>query len=401
MRRSGTCRDSHGSGRGRDQRGRVLPVSTAILFIPRLPEDTNEVRRCSTRSGLVFVGHRHSGTGAPRAVGVVRQLAALCSDVAPTCMPSQARAASSEVLGDLQAIDLAIWDGRHPRPPHDPVLPRARCDARLTVAAALGDLERVRQTLDANPARIRETRPSGRRPLSAAVEAGHDAIARLLLERGVDPNWGEPGAPKGRSLQVAAGAGKRELVELLLAHGADPSSTVDSSPIGFRGGQPGFAGFSWLAAERRPTTRLVVTIRSRARGERSTSRRVSALSRGRREGKKGSAPTPFTAGLRVPSVLPLSDLPPTHATAPDVVAHDARLDELATQTLLHHIVATPVSDGFCRGRRRCPESRHPLAAADISRGTRNTARRRRGAARTNAVEMWVFSRRGPRRPFRR
>jgi ankyrin repeat protein len=99
----------------------------------------------------------------------------------------------------------------------------------LTVAAALGDIDRVRRILDAEPGRIRETRPSGRRPLSAAIEAGHDAVARLLVERGADPNWGEPTAPKGRALHSAAAAGKRDLVELLLAHGADPNSDVDSS----------------------------------------------------------------------------------------------------------------------------------------------------------------------------
>lgn len=90
--------------------------------------------------------------------------------------------------------------------------------------AALGDLERVRQMLDAQPDRIRETRPSGRRPLSAAIEKGHYDIARLLLERGADPNWDEPDAPKGRALHAAARACELWLVELLLAHGADPNS---------------------------------------------------------------------------------------------------------------------------------------------------------------------------------
>jgi ankyrin repeat protein len=83
--------------------------------------------------------------------------------------------------------------------------------------------------LDAEPRRIAEKRPSGRRPLSAAVQFGHDEIVRLLLERGADPTWEESTAPRGLSLHDAARAGKRALVELLLAHGADPNSTVDSS----------------------------------------------------------------------------------------------------------------------------------------------------------------------------
>src|SRR4029077_12343821 len=94
---------------------------------------------------------------------------------------------------------------------------------------ALGDVEAVRHMLDAEPARIVETRPSGRRPLSAAVHFGREDIVRLLLERGADPTWEEPTAPQGQSLHDAARAGNRALVELLLAHGADPNSSVNSS----------------------------------------------------------------------------------------------------------------------------------------------------------------------------
>jgi len=138
---------------------------------------------------------------------------------------------------DVQAIDLAVWGGPPGLGP-----PRANrgqaeiaklllergaaCD--LTIAAARGDLRRVTQILDENPAAIREAPRNGRRPLSAAVEFGHGDIVRLLLERGADPNWPELGSPTGGSLQRAAGAGNREWVELLLAHVADPNSSVDS-----------------------------------------------------------------------------------------------------------------------------------------------------------------------------
>jgi len=159
---------------------------------------------------------------------------------------------------DVQAIDIALWGGfgRRPRPPawrivvsclrywlwrrfrpfgqqpHD--VPTARlllsrgAAYDLTVASALGDLDRVKAILEKNPDQIREARPNGRRPLTVAVEFGHDAITRLLLEHGADPTWPELNADRGGALHAAARSGNRPLVELLLAHGADPNAHSDS-----------------------------------------------------------------------------------------------------------------------------------------------------------------------------
>lgn len=100
----------------------------------------------------------------------------------------------------------------------------------LTIAAALGDQKAVVAMLEEDPSRIRESRPNIRRPLSAAVQFGHDDIARLLLERGADPTWPDADdSPRGAALHAAARAGHRHLVELLLAHGADPNGFVDSA----------------------------------------------------------------------------------------------------------------------------------------------------------------------------
>ena len=99
----------------------------------------------------------------------------------------------------------------------------------LVIAAALGDLERVRGFLDEDPARIAEARPSGKHALSSAVEFGHHDIVRLLLDRGADPNW-----PDGANAPVdwrctPPRAGDRPIVELLLAAGADPNSHLNSA----------------------------------------------------------------------------------------------------------------------------------------------------------------------------
>jgi ankyrin repeat protein len=99
----------------------------------------------------------------------------------------------------------------------------------LTIAAALGDFDRVKAILDQDPSQIRLARANGRRPLSAAVEFGHDDIARYLLERGAHPSWAELSGEKGSALHTAAARGDYKLVQLLLAHGADPNGHVNAS----------------------------------------------------------------------------------------------------------------------------------------------------------------------------
>lgn len=131
---------------------------------------------------------------------------------------------------DFQPIDLALFGREGGDLETARLLLAGGAAYDLSIAAAFGDLARITIVLHQDPARVREARPWGKRPLSVAVDFGHDAIVRLLLERGADPTWPEgPDASRGFALHSAARQGNRAMVELLLDHGADPSAHVDSA----------------------------------------------------------------------------------------------------------------------------------------------------------------------------
>lgn len=129
-------------------------------------------------------------------------------------------------------------------------------------AAALGDVERLRELVDEDAARVGSYAQDGFFPLglaaffkhadavrllldrgadpnqesrhaqivvrpihSAAADGGSVEIARLLLDAGADPNVTQPGG--FTALHAAAHDGNDELVELLLDRGADPQARLD------------------------------------------------------------------------------------------------------------------------------------------------------------------------------
>jgi ankyrin repeat protein len=103
----------------RDGRGRVLagsdsqPIHAAITRA-----DTKEVRRLlDANPALVDAGNEIGASPLHRAVGRgVHKLAALLLDRGANvhAVLSSARGLGGGFWTDLQAIDLAIWDGRHP-----------------------------------------------------------------------------------------------------------------------------------------------------------------------------------------------------------------------------------------------------------------------------------------------
>ena len=99
-------------------------------------------------------------------------------------------------------------------------------------AAALGDVDRLRELLDGG-ADPNEFAPDGFTPLTLAAFFKHPGAARLLLDRGADVHQ----RARNEQIQVlpihsaAADGGSVEIVRMLLDVGADPNA---EQPGGFR-----------------------------------------------------------------------------------------------------------------------------------------------------------------------
>jgi ankyrin repeat protein len=99
----------------------------------------------------------------------------------------------------------------------------------ISVAAAVGDQERVEQLLKKDAALARRLDSARAGPLSYAAGKGYLHIVRLLLEHGADPNTPEDSAPDGAALFNACCGNHLEVAQLLLEHGANPDAGTDSN----------------------------------------------------------------------------------------------------------------------------------------------------------------------------
>jgi ankyrin repeat protein len=89
-------------------------------------------------------------------------------------------------------------------------------------AAAVGDLDRVRALVEADPSLARAYAPDGFHALGLAAFFKHGAIVRLLLAAGADARAASRNAMGVTALHSAvADGGDRETVDALIAAGAD------------------------------------------------------------------------------------------------------------------------------------------------------------------------------------
>ena len=95
-------------------------------------------------------------------------------------------------------------------------------------AAAVGKTERLRELLDQDPSLANAWADDGFQPLGLASFFGHLKAARLLVERGAEPNSASRNDMKVMPLHSAAATSdpdaRYELAKLLLEHGADPNA---------------------------------------------------------------------------------------------------------------------------------------------------------------------------------
>lgn len=92
----------------------------------------------------------------------------------------------------------------------------------ITEAVAANRVEKVQQILTVDPEKIGMRKPTyyGRTLLMLAAEEGHMDVARLLVERGADPNAVDD--QENTALHCAALAGRVEILTYLLGLGVNP-----------------------------------------------------------------------------------------------------------------------------------------------------------------------------------
>jgi ankyrin repeat protein len=104
------------------------------------------------------------------------------------------------------------------------LLIRSGAGVSLFEAAAVGLLDRVRDGIEEDPARVNAYSHDGWTPLHLASFFGHAEVATLLLDRGADVNARSKStrfARENTPLHAAAANRQIGVAEVLISHGAD------------------------------------------------------------------------------------------------------------------------------------------------------------------------------------
>ncbi len=116
------------------------------------------------------------------------------------------------------AILFAVYNGRHEI--RDLLLARG-VQLDLFEAAAAGQLARVKELVEKEPALAKRFSPDGFPVFALSVAFGHRSVAEYLLERGADVNAASQNATGYTALTGAVANGHTDLVAWLLSCGAN------------------------------------------------------------------------------------------------------------------------------------------------------------------------------------
>jgi peptide-methionine (S)-S-oxide reductase len=172
------------------------------------------------------------------------------------------RGADVNQLNPLGERPLDLLDAYEPRPVGDPdarrifaALVAAGAKADIQAVVRTGDVQRVKEMLDADPALVHATQPWP--PLFSAARSGRFDVAKLLIERGADVNArnDKGNTPLWFACQSPANAEDRIAVaRLLLESGARVRETCEDNSTALH-----------FAARRGPVAMVELLIRHGAR----------------------------------------------------------------------------------------------------------------------------------------
>jgi ankyrin repeat protein len=139
-------------------------------------------------------------------------------------------AALHEAEGGVTPLLLALYHGRAEL---TQLLVARGAAVSFGEACALGDLDRVRRQLDADPSLLDTRTPDGYPPLGLAIFFRHPDVAAFLIEQGADVNAPAHNANGVAPVHAAAAVCDHATMRLLLEHGADPNARqqLDYTPL--------------------------------------------------------------------------------------------------------------------------------------------------------------------------
>ncbi len=104
------------------------------------------------------------------------------------------------------------------------LLAEGRTDLTIFEAAAVGDLERVRELVAADRSRLAAFAADGFQALGLAAFFAQPEVAAYLIEQGAPVNQASRNDSRVMPLHSAVASGQIEIARQLLEHGADPNA---------------------------------------------------------------------------------------------------------------------------------------------------------------------------------